>query len=196
MTQLDLQVKSPCLPLFFSLFEKGVVLPAEVGCTLKEFVCGQLGIAEAYLDQRIQTLFLDFRPVDDVEKAVVRDGATLALSAAMPGLVGATMRKGGRYAAFRQEISQCGEDDEACKATGRITLKMFNMVASELGGRLLASGVEIDADDLIWIADRNRGALAGGIVAARLDGRDCAPQDDFFSALAGSRLRLTIHVAE
>ena len=196
MTQLDLQVESSLLPLFFPLFEKGVVLSAEIGCSVKDFLCGQLGISEDYLDQRIQTLFLDFHPVDDVNTAVVRDGSTLALSAAMPGLVGATMRKGGRYAAFRQDISQCREDDDVCKAAGRVTLKMFNMVASELGDRFLEAGVEIDAEDLKWIADRNPKALPGGIVQARLDGRETALNDDLFSGLAGRRFWFTVRVSE
>lgn len=196
MTQLDLQVKASCLPLFFPLFEKGVVLSVETGCSVKDFLCGQLGISDEYLDQRIQTLFLDFHPVDDVETAVVRDGSTLALSAAMPGLVGATMRKGGRYAAFRQDISQCRDDDEVCKAAGRVTLKMFNMVASELGGRFLEAGVEIDADDLKWIVDRNSKVLPVGIVTALLDGRETAVDGDFFSALTGRRFWLTVRADE
>ena len=197
MNRVDLQVKPACLPLFFSLFEKGVGLSAEIGCSVKDFLCSQLGISKEYLDKRIQTLFLDFRPVDDVDTAVIRDGATLALSTAMPGLVGATMRKGGRYAAFRQDISQCSEEDgDVCQATGRITLKMFNMVASELGGRLLAAGVEVDGDDLKWIVDRKQRALQGGIVSACLDNRETDVDGSFFSTMAKGRLLLTVRVAE
>ena len=195
MTQLDLQVESSCLPLFFPLFEKGVVLSAEIGGSLKDFLCNQMGISDEYLDQRIQTLFLDFHPVDDVDTAVVRDGSTLALSAAMPGLVGATMRKGGHYAAFRKDISQCRDDDDVCQAAGRVKLKMFNMVASELGGRFLEAGVEIDAGDLKWIVDRNPKDLPSGIVQARLDGRETPVDDDLFSVLDDRRFWLTVRAA-
>jgi len=196
MIQVELQVEPSCLPLFFPLFEKGVVLSAEIGCSLKDFLCGQLGISDAYLEHRIQTLFLDFRPVDDVETAVIRDGSTLALSAAMPGLVGATMRKGGRYAAFRDDISQCPEDDDTCRSTGRVTLKMFNMVAKEIGGRLLEAGIEIDGTDLERIAHHCQSASPNGIVKGRLDKQETIPDRDFFSTLSGHRLWLTVHAAE
>jgi len=43
----------------------------------------------------IKVLFLDYSPVDDLDAAIIKDGAILALSAAMPGLVGAAMRKDG-----------------------------------------------------------------------------------------------------
>jgi len=196
MIRVDLQVESSCLPLFFPLFEKGVVLSAETGGSLKDFICGQLGISEAYLDQRIQTLFLDFRPVDDVETAVIRDGSTLALSAAMPGLVGATMRKGGHYAAFRDDISQCAEDDDVCRSKGRVTLKMFNMVAKEIGGRLLEDGIEIDGADLEGVSNRCRSASKTAIVSTRLDNQETVPDNDFFSTLTGHRLWLTVRTAE
>jgi hypothetical protein len=145
----------PVHTLFYSLLEKGVVLTTRTGCTLRDFLCGQLGLSDDYLDQRVQTLFLDARPVDDVDRAVVRDGAILALSAAMPGLLGATMRKGGRYAAFRKDISQHDDECGICETSGRVTLKLFNMVAKEVGGGLLEGGVEVDGSDLQRIADQD-----------------------------------------
>jgi hypothetical protein len=148
MIKLTLYADDTCLARFYPLLEKGVVLSARTGCTLRDFLCGQVGLSDLYVDDRIQTLFLDARPVDDVDHAYVKDGATLALSAAMPGLVGATMRKGGRYAAMRRDISQDTDACGICEATGKITLKLFNMVAKEIGGRLLAAGVEVDGNDL------------------------------------------------
>ncbi|WP_054693113.1 hypothetical protein [Desulfosarcina cetonica] len=98
MTDLELIIDPAAMPMLLPLMQKGVGLPAQIGCTIRQFLCDQLGISDAYLDQRIQTLFLNARPVDDVDGAILQDGATLALSAAMPGLLGATMRKGGHYA--------------------------------------------------------------------------------------------------
>jgi hypothetical protein len=141
-------------PLFYSLLEKGVVLTDQNRMHPPGFLCGQLGLSDDYLDQRVQTLFLDARPVDDVDAAVVRDGSILALSAAMPGLLGATMRKGGRYAAFRKDISQHADECGICETSGRVTVKLFNMVAREVGGGLLEAGVEVDGSDLQRIADR------------------------------------------
>jgi len=195
MIQVELEVDAAHLPRFFSLLEKGVVLPAITGCTLREFLCGQLGLSQAYLDQRIQTLFLDARPVDDVDAAVVRDGCTIALSAAMPGLLGATMRKGGRYAAFRRGISQDAVEKQVHETSGRVTVKMFNMVARELGGKLLERGVEIHGRDLQQIAEGIRAVSPGAVVKARLDGQETAVDADLFSSLASHRLQLFVKTA-
>jgi len=193
MIEIELEVDAASLPPFFSLLEKGVVLPATTGCTLREFLCGQLGISRDYLDGRVQTLFLDARPVDDVDAAVVRDGCTIALSAAMPGLLGATMRKGGRYAAFRKGISQDAVEKQVHETSGHVTVKMFNMVARELGGRLLENGVEIQGRDLQWIADRLHACESpGAIVKACLDGRETTAAEGFFSSIASQRLRVFV----
>lgn len=192
MIRLHLHIDPSGLPLFYSLLEKGVVLPANTGCTLRNFLCGQLDLSDEYLDQRVQTLFLDARPVDDVDTAIVKDGATLALSAAMPGLVGATMRKGGRYAAFRRDISQRADECGICDTSGRVTVKLFNMIAKEVGGNLLEAGVEVDGEDLARIAERNAAAMGRSIHGARRDGRDITPDKAFFSTLSGHRVQLSI----
>lgn len=197
MKHLHLQVDAACVPLFYPLFEKGVVIIANTGCTLRDFLCNQMGISGNYLDQRIQTLFLDARPVDDVDKAVVRDGSVLALSAAMPGLLGATMRKGGRYAALRKDISQPAGECGICPTSGRVTLKLFNMVIGELAGRLLEAGVEVDGGALERIARRHPELLPRGIRTASMDGHSLAPDTDFFSSLSkGRRVRLSVSVAK
>jgi hypothetical protein len=195
MIQVELEVDAASLPSFFSLFEKGVVLPALTGCSLREFLCGQLGVSRTYVDQRVQTLFLDARPVDDLDAAVILDGCTLALSAAMPGLLGATMRKGGRYAAFRRDISQRDDEKRTRETSGRVTVKMFNMVARELGGRLLEKGVEIHGRDLQQIADRLHAVSPGAIVKAYVEGRETPVDANFFPSLASRRLRLLVKVA-
>lgn len=106
---LRLLMEEAGLSLFLPLLEKGVMLPVRTGCSIRNLFREQLGLPETYLEQRIQTLFLNARPVDDVNTTLIQDGSTLALSAAMPGLLGATMRKGGWYAAFRKDISQSAE---------------------------------------------------------------------------------------
>jgi hypothetical protein len=123
------------------LLESGVRQEVRVGGTLAQLLCDQIGIPRDYLDDRIQTLFLNAKAVDNVDTARVTDGAVIALSAAMPGLVGATLRKGGTFSGLRAAISQ-GEASEAGELTlGTITLKLFNLVAREMGLDLLARGV-------------------------------------------------------
>ena len=64
-----------------------------------------LGLSPEYVDKRIQTLFLNGKAIDNPDTALLKEDSTLALSAAMPGLLGATLRKGSYYARMRNEIS-------------------------------------------------------------------------------------------
>lgn len=194
MIHLELDVDESAIALFLPLLQKGVVLTARTGCSVRQLVCDQLGIAEDYLDHRVQTLFLDARPVDDVDRAIVRDGACLALSAAMPGLLGATMRKGGRYAAFRKAISADTETAAVGTGSGTVTLKLFNMVAREAGEAVLAHGVIVAGSDLKRTAARQPAALQH-ILAIRVDGQAADETDAVFRTLDDSLLHLNVCVA-
>jgi len=147
-TVLSLTVQPETGKRFLGLFTEGVTLPIMTGSTLQATVCGQLGVSEAYFETRIQTIFLNFKAVDAPDEVRVEDGAIIALSAAMPGLVGATMRRGGTYAAMRSAISATETAGDIASQRGFITLKLFNMVARELGPSLLAGGVYLQWEQM------------------------------------------------
>jgi hypothetical protein len=136
------------LPCFYPLLQKGVRVPADVGCPLKSLLCDQFSIPDTYVTDRITTIFLDNHPVDDLDHAMIRDNSRIALSAAMPGLVGATMRRGGFYASLREGISQLALNDSVAQHTGIVTVKLFNLLLAELGPTLLAHGLLLDQNDL------------------------------------------------
>ena len=140
---LSLVVQPEYVQRFICFFTEGVTLPITTGGTLQATVCEQLGVAAEYFEERIQTIFLNFKAVDQPEKARVKDGAIIALSAAMPGLVGATMRRGGTYAALRNSISYAETGGNIVERRGWITLKLLNMVGRELGPLFLANGVYV-----------------------------------------------------
>ena len=150
---LEIAVPQERLSDFFPLLGGGFGLHTQVGLTLTEWFGRQPGLSVDYLQERVQTIFLDGRAVDDAERAVIRDGATLALSAAMPGLVGATFRKGGRYAALRSTISLQAQEPEAGAARGLLTLKLFNMVAAEIGPAFLRRAVRLPGGRLADFLD-------------------------------------------
>jgi hypothetical protein len=108
----------------------------------------QLGIEEGYIEKRISTIFLNGRPVDDLHGTLVHDGSILSLSAAMPGLVGATMRRKGTYALFRSAIAYREKEDADTRHEGSIEVKLFNIVMVELGPHFFKRGIYVRSDNL------------------------------------------------
>jgi hypothetical protein len=149
--RIQMSVKEGTVLRFFlnGVFRQGVRVEILAGSSIRQIIVDQLGIAEDYLEKRVQTLFLNGKPVDDVDTMKVSDGSTLALSAALPGLAGATLRKGGKYAAFRQQISLGGDSSAPVLRKGRMILKLFNQVAEELGPEVLKKGIGISGGDLV-----------------------------------------------
>ncbi len=166
-----LRVERDMLYHFYYLLEKGFMVDAEVGCTVRDLLCRQFGIDEKYVDERIQTIFIDGKTIDDVDTAVVREGASLAMSAAMPGLIGATLRKGSYYAAMRGEISYQSKDILQTMKKGRVAIKLFNMLAHELGDRFLTRGVWISYADLIGLFEHEKEAFKAGDRDAVINGK-------------------------
>ena len=143
LPRLRLKSSRKLLQKLVPLLVAGVWVEGRMGCSIRELLCRQFGVDSDYLDNVIQTVFLDGKPVDDVNNALVEPGSTLALSAAMPGLVGATLRKGGLLAGFRHSISHEGSRNGVSdkENIGRINVKLFNLVTKELGPLLLGRGV-------------------------------------------------------
>jgi len=180
MAIIDLTWKTEKLRDFLPLLHRGVWLKAKLGLSIRSILCDQLGVAHEYLDNRIGTIFLDGSPVDDVDSAIVNEGARLALSAAMPGLVGATMRKGGILASMRDSITHKEGDSRIVPKEGFFLLRLFNMVAPELGPALLKSGVQLEAEAFRGFFEGASDELWAGCKKCRIDGNeaDCKELKD------------------
>jgi len=125
-----------------SLFlQKGVTVDVQTGCSVQAFLCDQLGLSREYVEARIQTIMLNGKVVDDPKTAAIQPGGVLSLSAAMPGLLGATLRTGSYYAAMRSQISWQGGAPTFEGKEGTVVLKLFNLLINEVGPRLLRRGV-------------------------------------------------------
>ncbi len=147
-SRLALIVEEQLLALFFLLLQQGVRIRRRVDCSVEVFLRQEID-ADPGMIERIQSIMLDGKPVDDLGSSLVRDGSTLALSAAMPGLVGATLRRGGAYSSFRSGITY-RETEQACKpGEGWVRVKVFNLLMTEIGVRLLRSGVYVSTPDLL-----------------------------------------------
>ena len=167
---ISLLVKPELLTIFSKLAERGYRVSVQTGCSLKELLCNQLGIAEEYLEKRIQTIFLNAKAIDDLDATMVTDGSTLALSGAMPGLVGVTMRRGGFYASLRSQISHEKNLSASHRGDGQIVIKLFNLVLKELAPGFLQQGIRTSAKDLQDLLNRHLNELKTGCISAELDG--------------------------
>jgi hypothetical protein len=170
ITSVHLTVEKKRMPAFYPLLARGFIVKTRVGCSVKALICSHLGLSADYLEKRLQTIFLDGKAVDDIETTVVREGATLALSAAMPGLAGATLRRGSAYAAMRNQITcqkeTCGESTK----DGTICLKLFNLVAVDIGPAFLEKGVLITGKFLQDLFRSAPDKIISGVRSGEVDG--------------------------
>ena len=170
LTTLELVLPAERAREFFLLFQQGVMVPARAGCTLEQLLVEQWGVDSDYVTRRITTIFLDGRPVDDVKTALVRVGAVLALSGAMPGLVGATMRRGGFYAAMRGGISYQESMASGSDQVTPVRLKLFNLLLPELVPGFLLRGIVLTDSQLAELLEGVSEAFWEGIAACRCNG--------------------------
>ena len=145
---LNLSVSPEQVARFHPLMQEGFLVTAEIGCTIKALLCDQFGVSPEYLETRVQTVFLNGKPVDDLESAEIPAGATLALSAALPGLVGATLRRRGYYAPMRSDITYRKEEAPKARGEGMVRIKLFNLLGPELAPTFLAKGIRLSSSRL------------------------------------------------
>lgn len=142
--------------LLHEQIQSGVWVHGPVGVSVAAYLAAVLGLSDRETEE-IQTIFLNFRPVDDLETTPVADGAILALSAAMPGLMGATMRRAGTYAKLRESISHCGTipgetSPHAEDGQGWVKVKAFNAIVPILTQKLTAVGCALwDGRDYVYL---------------------------------------------
>lgn len=167
--------EDPAARRFFPILQQGFFVRARVGCTIKDLLCEQFGVDSDYLKNRITTIFLNGKAIDDAGTSRVGDGATLALSAAMPGLVGATMRAGGYYAAMRGAMTHLESGDGGREEYGHIRIKLFNLLMAEMGPGFLAHGVIVPGEDLAEILSEQPSVIREGCRRALLNGEPVDP---------------------
>lgn len=156
---------------FLQLLQKGVKVKARIGSTVLSFLCDDLRISPEYVDKRIQTLFLNGKAIDNPDTAVLKEDSTLALSAAMPGLLGATLRKGSYYAKMRSEISYQEQSQAITVHEGFVLLKLFNLLPAEIGPTVLERGIWLKGEELNHFLKELPDEVIGMLREVRLDGQ-------------------------
>jgi len=158
---IETSAGSAVMEAALALLQSGVGLPCRPGSSARDFLREALGLADDYIEGVVSTVFIDFEPVDDLDAARVVDGSLVALSAAMPGLVGAVMRRNSPYASFRKAISWetrhgAGEGGGGEGDRGTARLKLFNQVMRDLAEGIWARGLLLSVEEAGSLA-----ALAG-----------------------------------
>jgi len=143
-------VARPLVSNFFLLLQQGVMIRTRIGCSVEVFLREEIKAAPGTIE-KIQSIVLDGKPVDDIRTVMLHDGSTLALSAAMPGLVGATLRRGGAYSSFRSAITHHETGNACMPGEGWVRIKIFNLLMAELGPGLLRKGVLLGTADLLGL---------------------------------------------
>jgi hypothetical protein len=174
--RLRLVVETSRCSVFHPLLQRGVEVEAPLGISVRTFLSGELGLSLDYVENAIQTIFLNGKAVDDLDRAVIESGSTLALSAAMPGLLGATLRRGSFYAAMRSQISYHPPESRG-SGNGRIVVKLFNMLLDDVGPILLERGVWLGSRDLRELLGTLPEDFRAAIRHAELNERSIDPVD-------------------
>lgn len=179
---------------FLPILQSGVRVVCRAGVTLEELLVDQWGIEAEYVTRRITTLFVNSRAVDNVATTVVHGGAVVALSGAMPGLVGATMRRGGFYAAMRGAMTYREDAANPESVVEWVRVKLFNLLLRELGPGFLARGIIMTAAELSDFIANGEFSPQEFITPPALDARVLSPDDlaDELAALGDEELLLTV----
>lgn len=141
------EAKSELLPRLSTLLQKGCYVRVQTGCSMRDLLCGQFQISPDYVKFEIKVIFLDYSPVDDLDTAIIKDGSIVALSAAMPGLVGAAMRRDG-LSWMRSSITYHEEGAGHVAEEGLVHIKLFNQVMADLAESFLQRGVYVKSEFL------------------------------------------------
>jgi hypothetical protein len=170
-----LTVDAVLIPRFHPMLQAGFFVKARVGKSIDHFLCEQMGISPHYVQEKISTIFLDGKPVDDIDSAVIREGSVLALSSAMPGLVGATMRRKGFYASLRSTITHADDEGSIEEKEGFFRVKVFNLLMADLAFPFFERGICVPSRELEEFFASQGDLFFGGIRGMTLDGQSADP---------------------
>lgn len=160
------------LPVFSPLFQQGVMMRIPYGNSIRTLLCDEFGISSEYVSGRIQTVFLNGKAVDDISSAMIAHGDTLALSAAMPGLVGAVFRSGGALAVFRNSITHQGEEKKGREQKTLVTVKFFNLLVREMAPGFLERGFLLTKENAEELIRNHAEELEEYLADIRKDGKE------------------------
>lgn len=154
MVNLYLSIPAHGMAIFSPVLQEGIKIQANMGCSVKQFLSTTFHISPEYIEAHLPTIMLNGKAVDDLDIATLEENAILALSSAMPGLAGASLRRQGYLSSMRSGITYRGKKKSEKLHRGTIVIKFFNAVIRELGLKLLYQGITMRAIDFSFLLQR------------------------------------------
>jgi len=186
------------LPGFNEILQRGFYLINPVGISIEEFLTKQIGLSREYIGHTISTIFLDGKIVHDIGSAIIRRGSVLALSSAMPGFVGASLRSGSIDQSACASSTSREVNSPDSKDRGVFCLKLFNLPMRELGPSFLRRGILLKSAGFEEFLKTKPDAFWKDCRKTLLNGEEIDPVSLNAENLSGTYewLRLSIHLPE
>ncbi len=190
---IALTLEQTALSLFAPLLQGGIQVRAALPSSVQSFLCDQIGLEPDYVREKILSIVLDGHPVDDTEKALLRNGSRLALSSGMPGLAGAALRRGSPLASFRGSITHRESAASGTQQEGVICVKLFNLMMVDLGPRFLQRGIRIESGAFVAFLRQNGDPFLEKCLSVDRNGTTVEPKE-LAAALADGEEELLLSV--
>jgi len=172
---VSLTVDPEALRRFTTLLQSGIYLRTGQGTEISALLTTLPGFSMDYINNRVETVFVNGLPADNMQQKLYGETAVLALSAAMPGLAGAIFRKGGVHASLRSGTATGLAAADQINTPIVVRLKLFNIIAVERGVQLLADGCTLAAAALVKFLNY-RPPLTAAVTEFNIDGRSIDPE--------------------
>jgi hypothetical protein len=154
--RLELLIPADTTKKYTTLLQAGILEARSAPTTVGELLASLPGFTMQYIRERIETIFLNGLPVDDLETKINGPSPVLAISAVMPGLAGAIFRKNSFHAALRTSTSDSLADKLPSTEKITIRLKFFNIIATERGGTIFHNGCLMKSESVLKFINYRR----------------------------------------
>ncbi len=141
------------IQILYPILQKGFCVKALTGVSVRQLLEEQFKLSGDFVDHKISTVFLNGKAVDNIDSAIVTDNCELALSGAMPGFVGAAMRRGGYYSSMRSAVSHVEQIPKPPIQEGIVRIKLYNTLIPPLGLEFIRRGIIVPQTDATGLLD-------------------------------------------
>lgn len=174
--RLELVIPLGTIKKYTTLLQAGIFVESISTTTIFDFLSSLPGFTSQYIRERIETIFLNGQPVDDLEAQIGGPAPVLAVSAAMPGLAGAIFRKNSFHAPLRTSAATSSATSPTCSEKAMVMVKFFNVIAVERGETILLNGCLVKSDSILKFIGY-RPQLFSAVLSISCDDTSLSPDD-------------------